>query len=991
MDAPFGSPDLRYIDSLGQGGTAVVARAFSQYHQQEVAVKYPLPKQTDEVDFAGLATREYDLIGSYRFPGLVRILAPPATKPDYLLLELCSGPTLDSIGQLTETTAALNLISAAALDLEFLHAAGLVHGDLKPSNFFLPSDWQQQVKGGLFYLKLSDFSLGRRYDEPESARLGLGTVGYMAPETISKSHTSAKSELFALGVVAYQLLSGRHPFLNDGADPVQVNGRIQEGDYTPLSTIRPDLNSGVVALVDQLLAVNDSDRPESAWQVCERLAELGATHPFPRALRPGHLIARNADMATALARVVREGDSREPRLRLLSEGSPDRARLILTANYLRGNLRYHGGRFAFDQTVYWPACLRRRALREFGAADLSQKRRLVAEAAATDVVSDPRVQHAEQPTICLLLAGMLRQATVKRLAPRLADRASSDGDYERAARLYTRAGDLTRAAECADQAALALERDGEYRRAALILDGVTDYAEMLGEPYDVRQLHMTRGDIEKRRGEVDRAMAAYEKLIALYEGREVDKLLAEAYKDIGDLYKMRQETAEGLAALEKALSIFEELGDDLEISHTLNNIGNLHWLRGERSRCRACYLKALRIQRRLNAPEDIASSLNNLASSYAIQGRLDRAQRLFRHAVEGHRLVGDQAGMARALNNLGYATQLQGQLHQAVDYLRTSLEINRRIGNKKEIMFNLDNLTSVMLSAGQLRDSLTALREGLELAEAQSDKPHLASFYLRMGTVYKRMGRVRDSAEYFRLAESSGSEVDDITLPLEIEVQRGSLHLLVGDHEGALAFGESAVRRAVEAELPYQQLDALLLVTRIRHNPDYQSRADSLTSELRLGREARLARFNCLEALLNDGSMRAAQEVAEELLSADPVIPSGDDIERARMALSLAEVLLHDGNSVEASKYLTVALSDASRNALLPESAMAHTLHGRLSFDRGDYEVCYDHFKKGLQTVKTIAETIDAPQDKARFQQQRLIVYLVEMIKKLGQKMARRA
>ena len=69
---------------------------------------------------------------------------------------------------------------------------------------------------------------------------------------------------------------------------------------------------------------------------------------------------------------------------------------------------------------------------------------------------------------------------------------------------------------------------------------------------------------------------------------------------------------------------------------------------------------------------------------------------------------------------------------------------------------------------------------------------------------------------------------------------------------------------------------------------------------------------------------------------------------------------------------------------MLPELVAAHTLLGRHSLEQGDYETCFGHFKKGLQTAKTIAGTIDDGNDRARFQQQRLMVYLVARIKELG-------
>lgn len=141
MDAPFVSPHLRFLEPLGRGGTADVAKAHATHLNRTVAVKYPLQVSDDPtIDFASLAKREWDLIGGARFPGLVRLWEAPSRDPDYLLLELCPGPTLDTVPKIDSLETTLAILSAVATGLEFLNAAGLVHGDLKPHNIFLPPD-----------------------------------------------------------------------------------------------------------------------------------------------------------------------------------------------------------------------------------------------------------------------------------------------------------------------------------------------------------------------------------------------------------------------------------------------------------------------------------------------------------------------------------------------------------------------------------------------------------------------------------------------------------------------------------------------------------------------------------------------------------------------------------------------------------------------------------------------------------------------------------
>ena len=109
---------------LGRGGTAEVFRVFDPVLNREAALKVSLPD--NRADFEKLVHRERQLIGGYRFPGLVRLLPHHAESPDQLLLELCEGPTLERVGRVDDLDLAINLLSALALDLEFLHAIGEV-------------------------------------------------------------------------------------------------------------------------------------------------------------------------------------------------------------------------------------------------------------------------------------------------------------------------------------------------------------------------------------------------------------------------------------------------------------------------------------------------------------------------------------------------------------------------------------------------------------------------------------------------------------------------------------------------------------------------------------------------------------------------------------------------------------------------------------------------------------------------------------------------
>ena len=488
MYDPADDPQLRVIRSLGEGGTATVTLAHHGQLKRQVAVKYGRELQSvSGREFPALARREYELIGEYRFPGLVRplLVLPPAA--DHLILELCTGPTLDMIGRIDDPELALRIISAIAADLEFLRAAGLVHGDLKPQNVFLPQSWAAIRPGQMFFAKLSDISLGRRLSEPESARLGLGTVGFMAPETILNHRTGVRSDLFALGVIAYQMLSGRHPFMDEDSEPVKVNSRTCEQHPTPLAELRPEVSGDICKLVERLLAKSETARPESGWEICEELRHRGTEYPYRQLLTPGFLIRRGSVYSDTVANLLDLTNVERAQLDELTDEDPISLRLLLAVNFTRRLLVYNHGRFHFEGDVYWPSRMRRHLLQGFGKANWRDKKTLVlaaisggdAEASRLGLVHRQPLRPVPRALPTLLLS-LLRTRTVARISARLAPLAAKLDAHDTAARLNLQAGNLTEAERCTDLAVHDYMRHDRKAEALTLLLGVDRCARGLG-------------------------------------------------------------------------------------------------------------------------------------------------------------------------------------------------------------------------------------------------------------------------------------------------------------------------------------------------------------------------------------------------------------------------------------------------------------------------------------------------------------------------------
>ncbi|MGW2135557.1 protein kinase domain-containing protein [Streptomyces sp. NPDC001773] len=223
--------------------------------------------------------REVRIMRRLQHPNLTRIIAGGvAISGDsaedglpYLAMELLDGETL---GDLIDEESQLPLSWAAAIGaqiadgLAHAHSADVIHRDLKPRNVML-------THGGI--VKVLDFGMGRIADDPDEARLtstgvAVGTARYMAPEQFKAGHVAQAADLYALGCVLYEMLTGVPPFTGEGA--YELAEKHVNRAPTALRLIRPEVPQELARLVDRLLAKDPADRPADAVAVRDALLPL---------------------------------------------------------------------------------------------------------------------------------------------------------------------------------------------------------------------------------------------------------------------------------------------------------------------------------------------------------------------------------------------------------------------------------------------------------------------------------------------------------------------------------------------------------------------------------------------------------------------------------------------------------------------------------------------------------------------------------------------
>ncbi len=273
----------RYLlgEVVGSGGTGSVRRARDTLLRREVAIKR-LRAGEDPVARERLR-QEARLAGGLQHPGIAQVfdvgeeVGPDGERTPYLVMEYVDGRSLWQLLREQRTlpaTEVMRLLAQLAEALAVAHRAGVVHRDLKPGNV-LVTDEGRTV--------LVDFGIARTQDADPLTMTGaiVGTADYISPEQSAGAAASPRSDLYSLGMVAYECLSGRKPFRRESQVATAL-AHLRD-DVPPLG---PQVPRGVRALVASMIAKSPADRPASAAEVARLAALLAADPETPVTVAP---------------------------------------------------------------------------------------------------------------------------------------------------------------------------------------------------------------------------------------------------------------------------------------------------------------------------------------------------------------------------------------------------------------------------------------------------------------------------------------------------------------------------------------------------------------------------------------------------------------------------------------------------------------------------------------------------------------------------------
>ena len=256
----------RMDSPIASGGVGEVWRAFDLVLDRPVAVKVLRSEYAGQRQALDRFRAEARHAGSLSHPAIAQIYdygEEGDTRTPYLVMELVDGPSLADVldaGPL-DAGSTMEVLAQAAAGLEAAHEAGLVHRDVKPGNLLIAPGGQ---------VKITDFGIAHAAGSVPITRTGMvvGTPSYLAPERAAGGPASPASDLYSLGIVGYECLSGAPPF---SGMPLEVAAAHQHRELPPLP---PSVPAGAAWLIAGLTAKDPANRPPSAAVAAEQAVRV---------------------------------------------------------------------------------------------------------------------------------------------------------------------------------------------------------------------------------------------------------------------------------------------------------------------------------------------------------------------------------------------------------------------------------------------------------------------------------------------------------------------------------------------------------------------------------------------------------------------------------------------------------------------------------------------------------------------------------------------
>ncbi len=897
---------------------------------RRVAIKFP-SNNSLTIEYRARFLREARAISELSHPSIATLFDYGEAEDGrpFLVMELARGRTLAEVIKRGELNLprAIEMVCQVANALSEAHLRGVVHRDVKPSNIMIDE------RGGV---KVLDFGLAKQLQrdpvlssEPEAPTLlstetrsgvVMGTPAYLSPEQAMGLSVDGRSDLFALGIVLYEAITGRTPF--HGGNFIEIAANVLHVEPTPPSQINPIIPKELDSVVRKALAKKPERRYQSA---SEMVADLNSVKEnldtnngqtliklTVPSLAPVHSRTLS-DTYTNLSQILQR--PRVPILYLiigavvLLAGSWLTWRLLRAGPYkpsAEAQRWYEVGTTAIRDTAYYQAS---QALAKATAADdgfmLAHAR--MAEA----LVELDYVDSAKNELLRVTSADRSRLSSVDALYLD-AITATARNDFAQATERYREIVQQTPDDEkhyVLVDLGRAYKNNNEAKKA---IESFTE-ATTRNPQYATAYLHL--GILHGQQGDNAAAMLAFEKAESIYQALGRLEGRAEVVLQRGALFNKLNKLNEAVTQLNQALALAKANDNKSQTIKTLLQLSSATADLGETGRAVEYAREAVDLAQRNGMENLSAQGLIDLGNSFLVRGEIVEAEKYFSQALESAERGKARRNAARARVSLANVSARRNDQDAAVRYLEPALAFYNEGGYLTESFACLALLARVKLKNGDYEGATKAHDQLFQVAEKLNDQSLLARAHAERGSVLNRQEKYTEALNHLNQAFSFFSSQGQLRSMGNNLVSRGNTLWILGrlqeaenllNQAQAIADKPGGEQKELSAEVKLAFAELALSQDKFA---DARQRAEKvLSTTLPQYREVVLGAKRVLGlAQANSGAGALAKQTSADAV--ELARAQNESLQLAKATLALAEVQLLGNDTQQA---LTNALEAQS-------------------------------------------------------------------------------
>jgi len=909
----------RIIEPLGEGGMGTVYLAEDTLLGRRVAVKFPFAP-TQEHDFHSRFLREARAISELSHPSIATLFDYGETSDGqpFLVMELAKGQTLSDLikqGKLN-LASAVQIIAEVATALGEAHSRHVIHRDIKPSNIMV--DERRRVK-------VLDFGLAKQLSqdsglnsEPEaitllSAKTGsgvvLGTPAYLSPEQATGGQVDGRSDLFALGAVLYESITGQMPFA--GNTLIEIASKVLQVDPDPPSKLNSRIPSQLDFVALKALAKKPEKRYQSAAEmsadlqsVIELLQGDSSQTLIHRPLSPS--LAGHSRTFSNLSQILQR--PRIPIYYILIALVVALAAGVIGFRWLRpaphqpppeAQRWYEVGTNALREGSYYQAS---KAVERALAVD--DQYMLAHARLAEALVEMDYVDRAKDELLRVTAADRSGFASIDLLYLD-AITATARHDFPKAIEFYKQ---IAQQAADGDKPYVLVDLGRAYEKNEEIQKAIDNYAEATTRNPQYPTAYLRLGILQGRQDQAS-ALASLAKAEGIYQALGNLEGRAEVAFQRGSLFNKANKLADAKVQLDQALSLARAADNKSQEIKTLLQLSSLTLDLGEMPKATDYARQAIELAQK-NGMENLATrGLVDLGNAFLVRGDYGEAEKYLTQALDAAQRNKARRNEARASFSLASLRVQQNNPDEALRYLRPALAFYQQGGYRTEASFGLGLMARANMQKGDYQAALQADQELLQIAQQTNDQSQIAFAHGEMGSALSRQEQYPEALDHYSQAYAI-LKTDGVKRSLGFNLlARANILWQLGRYQEAQPLLDEAAgiaanpsgglkRLAAEIEL----ISAGMAASQLRF-PDAKKKAQNVLTTA--GKEfpniAMTARLIVGMTEANGGSPAAGKQTCLEVFEAAKQLKDPGRIAATQLALARAMLLAGDAQGALAN------------------------------------------------------------------------------------------